>query len=463
MWFDEGFSIAIARGSWTDLWAVVTASDANGALHSMVLWVWMRATEGFPGADDLARARALSVVAGAATVPAVYAVGRALLGRGAALAAAALLAVNQLHAYYSNEARGYVLLALLVTVASWLLVRALEAPSPARWAAYSCVAALSAYAHVFGGLSVAAQLLAALLYPCSRPDEARMRRGVVVSGAAILVLVAPLLYYAVTHPSYASWISPLQASAVPRFFQHVAGDTRLAPVSLRAVLPILEGACVVLALAAGGRLRRRDRLSREAWAILFVASWVFVPVVLALLVSLAKPIFVDRYLLAVVPGWLLLVAAGVFSRWRGKAAAGAVVVLLALSLSGTLRPRPRDPPKAFPWDDVAAHVLDRASARDALVFSHPTGIVPFEHHARGHPRGAEAPGLVWPAPGDAHTLRTPALSSMLEPLGAHRRVWFVLFGEQEESKALRAALEERGHAPAEDIDLDGVRVLRYER
>lgn len=464
MWFDEGFSIGIARGTWSDLVAVATSTDANGSLHSVLLWAWMRLTEALPGLDALGWARALSAVAGAATVPALYAVGRALFGRAPALAAAALLAVNQLHAYYSNEARGYALLALLVTVASWLLVRALEAPSPGRWAAYCAFAALSVYAHVFGGFSVAAQLLAALLYPSRRPEEGRARRrGAVLAGGAVLALVSPLVYYAATNPGYAGWIWPLRASAVARFFERTAGDVRVGEVSVWQVLLVLEGACVVLALAAAVRLRGRERGSRRAWGLLFVAGWVFVPVTVAVVVSLAKPIFLDRYLLAVVPGWLLLVAAGLATRWQGRALARAVAVLLVLSLSGTLQPRERDHPMAYQWDEVPDHVLDRAGPADALVFSQAAGVVAFDHHARGHPRLSERPRQVWPLPGDPVAVRPPTLASMLEPLQAHRRVWFVLFAETEESKALRAALEERGYAPTQDAAFGDIRVLPYER
>jgi mannosyltransferase len=464
MWFDEGFSIGLARGTWSDLWATVTNSDGNGALHSALLWGWMRATS-LLAPDDLARARLFSAAAGAATVPALYAVGRSLFGPAAALAAAALLAVNQLHVYYSNEARGYALLALLVTASSWLLVRALDAPAPslARWGAYATVAALSAYAHVFGGFSIAAQLLAALVYP-SAPAEARARRrAAVLSGAAILVLLAPLLYYSAKNPGYAGWIWPLRASAVARFFERVAGDARAGDLSVWQVLLALEGACAVLGVTAAARAWRRGKLSREAWGVLFALAWVLVPVLLAVSISVVKPIFLDRYLLAVAPGWTLLAAAGAATRWRGRAYAGAIALLLALSLTGTLQPRDRDHPMAFRWDEVPPYLLARAHPDDGLVFSQAAGTVAFDHHARGHPRAGERPRLVWPLPGDPVAVRPPALAEMLEPLAARPRVWFVLFAETDESRRLRAALEERGLRRADEVAFGDIRVVLHAR
>ena len=51
--------------------------------------------------------RAPSLVAGAVTIPLVYAVGVRTVGRRAAIVAAALTALSPFMVYYSAEARGY--------------------------------------------------------------------------------------------------------------------------------------------------------------------------------------------------------------------------------------------------------------------------------------------------------------------------------------------------------------------
>ena len=55
-----------------------------------------------------------SALAGIATVPVAWAIGRELAGRRAAIVCAALVAVNPLFVWYSQEARAYELFVLMV-------------------------------------------------------------------------------------------------------------------------------------------------------------------------------------------------------------------------------------------------------------------------------------------------------------------------------------------------------------
>ena len=58
-----------------------------------------------------------------------------LVGGRVALAAAAALAVSPLHLWYSQEARPYALMVLLVAVSYLALVACWQAPSQTQWAA----------------------------------------------------------------------------------------------------------------------------------------------------------------------------------------------------------------------------------------------------------------------------------------------------------------------------------------
>ena len=66
-----------------------------------------------------------------ATVPVAYLLGAELRGRRAGLAAAALVAVNPMLLWYSQEARAYALFSLLTAVSLLYFVRALgQRPPP---------------------------------------------------------------------------------------------------------------------------------------------------------------------------------------------------------------------------------------------------------------------------------------------------------------------------------------------
>lgn len=97
--------------------------------------------------DGVAARRALSALFGTLAIGAVFLVG-AQAGRSwrAGAVCAALMALSPFFVAYSQHAREYALWALEVLLASWLLLRALRAPAPARWwIGYGLVTALGLY------------------------------------------------------------------------------------------------------------------------------------------------------------------------------------------------------------------------------------------------------------------------------------------------------------------------------
>ena len=76
--------------------------------HGVLAWLWVQAF----GTGEVGL-RLFSAVAGVATVPVVYAVGRTLASRRIGLVAAALAATSPYLVFYSQEARSYALFALL--------------------------------------------------------------------------------------------------------------------------------------------------------------------------------------------------------------------------------------------------------------------------------------------------------------------------------------------------------------
>ena len=97
-------------------------SESAPPLYYALAWVWTQLT----GTGEVGL-RSLSALAGVATVPVAYLLGAELRGRRAGIVAAALVAVNPMLLWYSQEARGYALLALLTAAAALYFVRALDA------------------------------------------------------------------------------------------------------------------------------------------------------------------------------------------------------------------------------------------------------------------------------------------------------------------------------------------------
>ena len=131
LWWDEGLAIWAVRQSplRMTLW---TASDVHPPLYFWLLQLFVRL-----GGESEFAARFLSLVCGTLTVAALYALGKALLGRRIALWGALLLAVARFHVWWSQEMRMYVVATLWGVISvyafvSWLQAEGLLPPPPDR-------------------------------------------------------------------------------------------------------------------------------------------------------------------------------------------------------------------------------------------------------------------------------------------------------------------------------------------
>ena len=137
---------------------------------------------------------------GTATIPLLYGLGRHVGSRREALLAAALLAVSYHHVWFSQNARGYAMLAFFTVACTWALLRILEG-GPRRLAyVYGACAALGAYTHltmVFIVAGHAAVCVGLLATPSGRVMWTRNRNAIllafVTAGLGALLLYSPVL------------------------------------------------------------------------------------------------------------------------------------------------------------------------------------------------------------------------------------------------------------------------------
>ena len=166
-WFDECFSAEVARIDWRNFLHLMWWREANMSLYYLVLRAWLH----FGQSPFFIRS--LSVIASAATLPAIYWVARLLYDRRVALIAAALLAFNAFSVRYAQEARSYALFMLLATLssgflASWLREtqpnlrsQSATSKSPAFLAnCYIITSVLAVYTHLYAILLIVAHWIA---------------------------------------------------------------------------------------------------------------------------------------------------------------------------------------------------------------------------------------------------------------------------------------------------------------
>jgi len=150
-WYDEAFTpVHVLHASLAATLRAVVHTENTPPLWYVIAWADARVF----GTGELAL-RLPSALAGVATVPVAWAIGRELTGRRTtAIAAAALVACNPLFVWYSQEARAYELSVLTVALAMLCLLRARRAAAAGepsgRWlAAFAVSGSLALLTHYF--------------------------------------------------------------------------------------------------------------------------------------------------------------------------------------------------------------------------------------------------------------------------------------------------------------------------
>ena len=253
---DEVITVArVIPGSFADMMHAVKHSESNPPLYYVLAWGWAKVF----GTGEVGM-RSLSALLGAATVPVAFLAAREAASARAGLIAAAIVAVNPMLIWYSQEARSYALLVLLGAVSLLFLLRALRtraASDLAFWALASAGALCSHYFAVFAVALEAAWLLIALRSRWRAVLPAVAAVGVV--GLALLPLIA-----AQVNPRHIGWIdaTPLFGRLLQTGVSFLAGETGhviAEPPRVRyALVPaaLVGVALLLLALRGSGRERR---------------------------------------------------------------------------------------------------------------------------------------------------------------------------------------------------------------
>lgn len=334
LWYDEGFSVYLARMTLADITAR-TAADIQPPLYYYLLHGWMQLF-----GDSSAVLRAFSLLFGVLSIPLAFEVGRSLFGsRLAGLLAAFLVAISPLHIWYSQELRMYTLLTFLGLCSSALLLhivgRAEPVPSgrPGRvvvdvllWIAYTLTTIAALYTHYFAFFVLAFQgvyLLVAWGAQGFRPT--RLGLSGIASGALSMLAYVPwlpnLLARYGADASYWPGQLKLHEVLVDIAVSYVGGESISEFLGVR--LAIGFGAVLLVCCIALWRRPRPAPAGRSAQlALAFLLLYLVMPPALILILSYNAPKFNARYVMVSQPALLLLFAGGVAAlvQHRGRIA-----------------------------------------------------------------------------------------------------------------------------------------------
>ncbi len=253
---DEVITAArVIPGSLEQMLRDVKGSESNPPLYYVLAWAWAKVF----GTGEVGL-RSLTALFGAATVPVAYFVGRELASRRAGLTAAALVAVNPMLIWYSQEARSYALLVFFGALAFLFFARALNTRRGSDLAFWALASGLALCSHYFAVFAVAIQAVWLAVALRSRWRAVLPAIGAVVAvGLALLPLIS-----AQVNPTHIGWIdhSPLHTRLWETGASFLIGETGHViaepPRDRYALIPaVLIAVALLLAFLRGNGRERR--------------------------------------------------------------------------------------------------------------------------------------------------------------------------------------------------------------
>lgn len=351
IWFDEAFSVELARQPLPLLWHIIFGPEPNMELYYLFLHFWLIITSWLGLHPTEAVVRFPSAIFAACSCVVVFMLGKRFMGTSAGIVAAGLYLLNDQQLVYAQQTRSYSLQLLLICLAWYALFMALtsEARTWRWWSLYVVATALAIYAHLFSALILLTQwvsVAAIILLP--NVWRARARRQIIafaVSLVALVVLIIPMILES-RQGAKTGWLPSPDLSDVYHLFIAIGGNSKL-------YLLFLFLGCVagVGAVALGYSfqhipvlrqiffkkegMRREVLLTYQQYAPLVFSClcWFCIPILLSFVISQGPlRLFSARYLIVVVPALCLIGAlVVVIARWWVMQAA-LTLLLLAVAL-----------------------------------------------------------------------------------------------------------------------------------
>lgn len=337
VWFDEAYSIQLAKQSVSQLLAL-TAVDTHPPLYYLILKAWASIF----GWSELAL-RSLSLIAFGGAVATGALLVRRMFGARIALVALGVMVVSPFLLRYGFEIRMYALASFIGVVATYVLVLAVEMKaSAARWRLYALYALLVA-AGMYTLYYMAMLWLAHVAWLVWR--EWRGRRSV-----KSLLQTPWLIAYGAAAALFLPWLPVLaqqmRGGALTSVAQPMTLDNLMSIISFYTVYqpvwrlgPFLSvlvvGAIIVIGWLTARTLRLVTGAQRSYLVLLMF--YTLVPIAFLTLVGFFRPMYLERYMSHVAIGGSLLLGVMIGMVYphvrRGKR--WLIGLLLAIFLVGT--------------------------------------------------------------------------------------------------------------------------------
>ena len=306
IWHDEGYTAMLIQFNPIEI-IERTARDFHPPLYYLVTHGWSLVF----GDSELAL-RSLSLVFGVGIVILTYFIVKKLkFTEATARLATLFVAFAPFIIRYSEEARMYGMAAFLIGAATLAMLSAIAAGRAnshkkhlAYWLVYGALMAAALYTHYYVGFMVFVHVGYAWWAYGGLKNLAQTKAwwagNLLAAGAFGLWIPTVVSQFTRVQGGY--WIPPVDAESLPNtFMQFMAYSSNTLPSSIELLLTMALACYVTFTIARSTKSVRPK--------LLFLAGWTLVPLIAIMLISLAQPVYYDRYFVYASIGFYILLAA----------------------------------------------------------------------------------------------------------------------------------------------------------
>jgi 4-amino-4-deoxy-L-arabinose transferase-like glycosyltransferase len=414
LWRDEVDAIRFSSWSLSELLAGLFRVGHNGPLFFLLLRPWRSLT-----GDSEFALRYPSALLGTLAIPLGFALARQLgFSRRVGLLLGLLLATSPYLVWYGQEAKMYALLLALVTLAFIAYLKALTTLTPTLplregwWVIFVVATSLSFYTHILAPLMLGVYGLVALFH---HADLRRHWRGWLISMGCLIVPYLPLSLWQAPlwldgfqsgHAFYPLEkqifiLLQLYSSGLMRFvgltgiilfvFLFLGGlflperppTANGRPQTADPFDKLRTGRRLVTPSPPASRFSAQPPLGTLHASRFILAIWVLLPPFIVYLISLRVPVFEDRYLIYIVPGFYLLTVTGlILVRQYSSLLAGLCLgLLLTINLLGIWQQQSR--PVKADFRAATAYLANQPHPLSPIMIQMPYLQYTFDYYYRG--------------------------------------------------------------------------------
>jgi 4-amino-4-deoxy-L-arabinose transferase-like glycosyltransferase len=412
LWADEGNSAAMALRDLASI-ALHSAADIHPPLYYWLLKLWA-----IPLGFSEWALRALSAFLGTLLAALVYSLGKELWGKKVGLAAMALAAFHPFQIYYSQEARMYILAALLGALSFLGALRWWKKESLLAGIIFILSTSAGLYTHYSFPILLAAENIAFLFFLTAN----HLKRRVGIKG----YIARWFLLQAISFAFYAPWL-PIAAERLtswPAIAEYGAITTvreALKAIALSPIsgFPLAFPVLLVFLACAASAINWRENW--QAVATLWV--WLLAPLIMMLTLGLFRGAYL-KFLLVSSPPFCLLLASGLrglkgYQRLLGAFYLAGIILVFSAALNNFYFHFTKDD-----YRGIARYIEAVEKPGDSIILNAPGQIDVFRYYYKG-----KLP--IYPLPRERPPVRAKLEEELAMVTSHPGKIFAVLWGERE--------------------------------